>query len=69
MKALLVPLALCLALTACAVPAGTREAPERSEYAGNPMAGRLCGSYGVGKDGNSLWRYRQDLGEWEALIV
>lgn len=38
------------------------------EDVGNPMAGRLCASYGVGKDGISLWQYRQDLGEWEALF-
>ena len=37
------------------------------EDVGNPMAGRLRASYGIGKDGGSLWQYRQDLGEWEAL--
>lgn len=141
MKKRLLPLALCLVLSACSVPAETREPPETPERTveearealaqallernpgflsydpetgfaaeglhyvwsdvfwneavptdtagdteiycfdlvfgpdaddgledvGNPMAGRLCASYGVGKDGNILWQYRQDLGEWEAL--
>ncbi len=40
----------------------------RNQEDGNPLAGRLCASYGVGKDGTSLWHYRQDLGEWEPLI-
>ena len=39
----------------------------RQEDLGNPMAGRLHASYGIGKDGTSLWQYRQDLGRWEAL--
>lgn len=43
------------------------DADDGLEDAANPMAGRLLMSCGAGKDGESLWLYRQDLGEWEPL--
>ena len=43
------------------------DADDGAEDAANPMRGRLLMSYGIGKDGESLWQYRQDVGEWELL--
>ena len=44
------------------------DADDGLEDVANPMAGRLVLSYGIARDGEGLWLYRQDLGEWEPLL-
>ena len=40
------------------------DADDGLEDVGSPMPGRLLMSYGIGKDGESIWEYRAGLGEW-----